>query len=174
MTPILRCASFVAATLWALGAIAAPNPVPWREGLTSSGQPDRDALSRLAEQQVGMVINLAPPQSDGSIADEGALVARQGVAYVNIPVDFRKPTQADFELFSAVMRAAADRKVLVHCQVNLRGSAFVFLYRVIHEGVSADNAADSLLGVWTPNPVWRQFIRETLDRHGKSAERLWF
>ena len=72
--------------------------------------------------------------------DEGKLVAEDGPTYVNIPVSWQQPTYEDFELFSAVMNGARDRKVLVHCQLNMRASAFTFLYRVIHEGVPPEEA----------------------------------
>jgi hypothetical protein len=50
-------------------------------------------------------------------------------------VSWQQPTYEDFALFSAVMNGARDRKVLVHCQLNMRASAFTFLYRVVHERV---------------------------------------
>ena len=82
-------------------------------------------------------MNLAPPTNQGAVADEGKLVAEDGPTYVNIPVSWQQPTYEDFELFSAVMNGARDRKVLVHCQLNMRASAFTFLYRVVHEACAA-------------------------------------
>jgi protein tyrosine phosphatase (PTP) superfamily phosphohydrolase (DUF442 family) len=146
------------------------NFVQWRDGLASSGQPDRSWLALAKERKYAMIVNLAPPQSDGSIGTEAAIVGKQGLVYVNIPVDFDKPTLRDFEFFSAVMKGAAGKNVLVHCQVNLRGSSFVYLYRAIHEGVAARDAAAKLAAVWVPNPVWRKFIEETMAHYGKKAE----
>ena len=88
-------------------------------------------------------MNLAPPSNQGAVADEGKLVAEDGPTYVNIPVVWQQPTYEDFELFSAVMNGARDRKVLVHCQLNMRASAFTFLYRVIHEDVRARRSHES-------------------------------
>jgi hypothetical protein len=39
-----------------------------------------------------LIANLAPPQSMGSIANERGIVSSKGVKYVNIPVDFMRPT----------------------------------------------------------------------------------
>jgi protein tyrosine phosphatase (PTP) superfamily phosphohydrolase (DUF442 family) len=146
------------------------NFVQWRDGLASSGQPDQSWLALAKQKKYVMIVNLAPPQSDGSIETEGAIAGKQGLVYVNIPVDFNKPVLRDFEFFSAVMKGAAGKNVLVHCQVNLRGSSFVYLYRAIHEGVPARDAAAKLAGVWVPNAVWRQFIEETMAHYGKKAE----
>ena len=148
------------------------NLVKWREGLTSSAQPTADYLARVKAQGFDMVINLAPPQSQGSIDNEGGIVGKQGVVYVNIPVNFGKPTAEDFRVFTDVMKSAAKNNVLVHCQVNLRGSSFTFLYRVIHESAPVDDTRRKLLGVWEPDPVWKKFIETTLEAHGEKVEIL--
>ena len=113
-----------------------------------------------------------PPQSHGSLANEGGLVAAKGVKYVNIPVDFTRPTAEDFRFFSEVMKAAGQSSVFVHCQANFRASSFVFLYRVIHEGAPVQETWAKLQSAWVPDRVWRRFIEETLKANGKSAELL--
>lgn len=156
-------------------AFAADRPenfVQWRDGLASSAQPQADWLGRVKEMKYDVLINLAPPQSHGSIANEGGIVASKGVNYVNIPVDFARPTPEDFRFFSEVVKASAGRNVFVHCQANFRGSSFVFLYRVIHEGAPVAEAWSKLQAVWVPEPVWRKFIEDTLKANGKAAELL--
>jgi protein tyrosine phosphatase (PTP) superfamily phosphohydrolase (DUF442 family) len=159
----------------ALAANAADNPenyVQWREGLASSAQPKAEWLAAVGGQKYATVVNLAPPQSHGSLANEGLLVAGKGVKYVNIPVDFTRPTAEDFRFFSEVMKAAGANSVFVHCQANFRASSFVFLYRVIHEGAPVQETWAKLQSAWVPDRVWRRFIEETLKPHGKSAELL--
>src|SRR5260221_3227791 len=146
------------------------NLVQWRKGLTSSAQPDRDWLQTARAQGYDMVINLAPPEYDTAIESEGALLARAGVVYVNIPVAWGRPTIEDFQLFSNVLKAAGGRNVLVHCQVNLRGSSFSFLYRVIHEAAPVNDSLAKLTGVWAPNPVWKKFIETVLAASGKKLD----
>src|SRR5439155_14734865 len=146
------------------------NFVQWRDGLASAAQPDATWLGRVKELHYDVVVNLAPPQVHGSIANEGGIVASKGVTYVNIPVDFMRPTAEDFRFFSEALKANAARNVFVHCQVNLRGSSFVFLYRVIHEGAPLNESLDNLYRVWTPDPVWKKFIEETLERNAKKVE----
>ena len=156
-------------------AVAADRPdnfVQWREGLASSAQPSAAWLGRVQEMKYDVLINLAPPQSHGSIANEGGIVASKGVSYVNIPVEFGRPTAEDFRFFSEVMKASAGRSVFVHCQANFRGSSFVFLYRVIHEGAPVSETWSKVQGAWVPDRVWRKFIEDTLKANGKSAELL--
>lgn len=136
----------------------------------SDAQPSAAWLGTVKDLKYDVLINLAPPQSHGSIANEGGIVGAKGVSYVNIPVDFMRPAAEDFRLFSEVMKAAAGRSVFVHCQANFRGSSFVFLYRVIHEGAPVGETGQKLQGVWVPEPQWKRFIEETLRANGKSAE----
>jgi protein tyrosine phosphatase (PTP) superfamily phosphohydrolase (DUF442 family) len=141
------------------------NYVVATDRLHTTGQPDAAALATLAEQGFELVVNLAPPSNANSVADEGKLVAEDGPTYVNIPVVWQKPTYEDFELFSAVMNGARDRKVLVHCQLNMRASAFTFLYRVIHEKTAPEEALKALSAVWIPRDQWATFTADVLARH---------
>jgi uncharacterized protein (TIGR01244 family) len=146
------------------------NYVAATERLHTAGQPDAATLATLAEQGFELVVNLAPPQNQGAVADEAKLVAEDGPTYVNIPVSWQQPTYEDFELFSAVMNGARDRKVLVHCQLNMRASAFTFLYRVIHEDVPPEEALQALRAVWIPREQWATFTADVLARHNVDFE----
>ncbi len=148
------------------------NLVQWRPGLTSSAQPDAAYLGQAKSLGYEMVINIAPPEYDAAVTDEGAILARQGVTYVNIPVDWGNPTAEDFRVFSDILNSAKKKNVLVHCQVNLRGSSFTFLYRMIHEGAPLDATRDKLTGVWMPRPTWKKFIETTMTANGKKMEWL--
>jgi protein tyrosine phosphatase (PTP) superfamily phosphohydrolase (DUF442 family) len=152
-------------------AAAEPQPVAINHvvvdaRLHTSGQPQTPALETLAERGFDSVINLAPPTVVGAVADERELLESSGIAYVNIPVDFRNPTYADFERFSEALRETRGGQVLVHCQVNARASTFTFLYRVVHEGVAPAEAFELVKQVWTPIEPWADFGERVLERHG--------
>ena len=173
-TPPLRlCSPFLLLALAATVGAQAPgadtalavNYVAATERLHTAGQPNAATLSSLAEQGFELVVNLAPPNNQGAVPEEGKLVAEDGPTYVNIPVNWQKPTYEDFELFSAVMNGARDRKVLVHCQLNMRASAFTFLYRVVHESVPPAEAMKALSAVWIPRDQWADFTADVLARN---------
>ena len=147
-------------------ALDAPNVVPISPRLVTSGQPSAEALARLAATGFGAVIYLAPPDVPGAVHDEAAIVGRQGLAYVNIPIKFNQPTDADFESFVAAMARLGERKVLVHCQVNMRASSMVFLYRVIVGREAPEAAYESVARVWSPEDPWKALIVGQLRRHG--------
>jgi protein tyrosine phosphatase (PTP) superfamily phosphohydrolase (DUF442 family) len=135
------------------------------ERLHTAGQPTAATLATLGERGFELVVNLAPPSSPGAVPEEGKLIAEDGPTYVNIPVSWQQPTYEDFELFSAVMNGARDRKVLVHCQLNMRASAFTFLYRVVHEHVPPEEAMTALRAVWIPRDQWATFTADVLKRN---------
>ena len=149
---------------------APANLVRWRANLTSSAQPNADYLKRAKALGYEVVINLAPPEYQEAVEAEGGILGTQGVTYLNIPVDFDNPTAEDFRVFSAMLKTVEKKNVLVHCQINLRGSSFTFLYRVIHEAASVDEARGKLNSVWAPNPAWKKFIESVLAANGKKVD----
>ncbi len=61
-------------------------------------------------------------------------------------------------------------KVLVHCQINLRASAMVFLYRVVNLKEDPRVAYESVAGVWSPDGRWRRLIEDQLRKHKVAFE----
>ncbi|MDI1301195.1 MAG: protein tyrosine phosphatase family protein [bacterium] len=136
------------------------------EKLCTSAQPLADDLARLGASGLQHVINLALPTSDNAVANEAALLAAQNINYVQIPVQWEAPKPEQFTLFSQVLWAMREGNVLVHCACNMRASAFVFLYRVLHEAVSLHEAALGMHLIWRPQGVWREFITQQLAEQG--------
>jgi len=145
-------------------ALAAPNAVIIDDNLVTAGQPTEASLRTLAAQGFAAVIYLAPPTVPDAVAGEADIVRQQGLEFINIPVNFGNPTSADFDAFVAAMKRLQGRKVLVHCQVNMRASSFTFLYRVIVRLERPEQAYESVARVWSPGGVWRRFIVAELKR----------
>jgi protein tyrosine phosphatase (PTP) superfamily phosphohydrolase (DUF442 family) len=150
----------------------APNRVDISPALTTSGQPTRDFLETLKSQGFEVVIYLAPPTVMDAIAEEPKILGRQGLVFVNIPIDFGKPTAADFDAFTRVMRAFEGRKLFVHCQMNFRASSMVFLHRAITLKEPPGPAWQSVHKAWVPNDVWKRYIVETLRANRVEFEPL--
>jgi len=150
--------------------IDAPNVVPVSPTLVTSGQPTAAALGRLGEQGFGAVIYLAPTTVSDAVRDEREIVERQGLAWINIPMRFDGPTDAEVEAFFDAMSRLAGRKVLVHCQLNLRGSTLTFLYRTIVRREPPEVAYEAVARVWSPQGPWKALIERQLQRHGIAFE----
>jgi protein tyrosine phosphatase (PTP) superfamily phosphohydrolase (DUF442 family) len=136
----------------------------------TAGQPTAEQFAPIKAAGYQVVVNLALPDSTYALPDEARLVVEQGMEYVHIPVIWESPTSQDLDQFFAVMEARQAEKVFVHCALNWRASAFVFLYRVIRQGIPLAEARKALLQIWKPNPVWHRFISDSLARAGLNGQ----
>ena len=137
------------------------------DNLSTSGQITYDQIASLKEAGFEVVVNLAPAdESRNSL--EGFLVTQEGMSYVQIPVSWRDPSERDLQMFFDVMETNKDRKVYVHCFANMRVSAFVYLYRTLHQDVSDEVARADLAKIWDPNSQaqWSSFIERMQEKHG--------
>ncbi len=150
--------------------LEAPNVVPISATLVTSGQPTAASLAQLSALGFGGVIYLALPTVSDAVPGEAEIVKGQGLAYVNIPIPFGKPTSADFQAFVTALAGMKGRKVLVHCQVNLRASSLVFLHRVIVGKESPETAYQSVISIWSPEGPWKALIVAELRKNGISFE----
>jgi protein tyrosine phosphatase (PTP) superfamily phosphohydrolase (DUF442 family) len=148
--------------------LRAPNVVPISATLVTSGQPTADALAKLAGQGFSAVIYLAPPTVADAVPGEAEIVRKQGLEFFNIPIPFGKPTDSDFESFVQLMKRLSGKKVLVHCQVNMRASTFVFLYRVIVNKENPEQAYEAVAKVWSPDGPWKALLTTQLHAAGVS------
>ncbi len=149
---------------------AAPNIVEVSPRLVTSGQPTAEALAGLRAQGFDAVVYLAPPTVSDAVRDEALIVGRQGLMFVNIPIRFDAPAEQDFEALAAVLKGLSERRVLVHCQINLRASSMVFLYRVIAAKEDPARAYEAVAAVWSPEGAWKRYLQTMLRKHGVDFE----
>ena len=85
-----------------------------------------------------------------------------GMSYVHIPVSWEKPTLQSLERFFEAMDQDKNSESLVHCRLNWRASAFVYLYRILRLKEDKSTALESLHQVWKPerNKTWSRFLLE--------------
>ncbi len=141
---------------------------PIGERIGTAGQPARDQFALIRQAGFDVVINLALPTSTDALPDEGSIVTSHGMAYLHIPVDFATPAPAHFRLFCQAMDGFSGQRVFVHCVANKRVSAFLYLYRILRQGVALDDAARDLTTIWEPDPAWARFIEDQLQANGSA------
>jgi protein tyrosine phosphatase (PTP) superfamily phosphohydrolase (DUF442 family) len=126
----------------------------------TGGQPTAEELRAAADKGVRTVVNLATFDPRRSLPGEGALVRELGMAYHHIPVDWGRPTAADFAVFEQILLARPPGKILIHCIANMRVTAFYALYALKHLGWT-EAEAEALRGaLWqgSHHPVWEAFV----------------
>jgi protein tyrosine phosphatase (PTP) superfamily phosphohydrolase (DUF442 family) len=150
---------------WAAGHADATGITNYRllsPSLATAGMPLPGQLALLAAQGYRAVINLARPDSPGAMADEAERVRALGMEYVAIPVIWEAPTERNLSDFYAAMDALRGQPVFVHCVINMRVSAFCYLYRVQRLGEPEPQARKDLLAIWDPDAVWEAFLADSL------------
>lgn len=156
-----------------VGLLELYNYYEYSPELLSAGQPRREQFPAIAKAGVEAVINLAPVTDPGALADEAEVVAKLGIGYVHIPVNWDHPPRADYESFLRAMEKFHGKRVLVHCYAGSRASAFVFLYRVLALDAERRAAHTTLEAIWANNPgyelpvvpQWRKLIDDVLAAH---------
>ena len=116
--------------------------------ITTSGKLEPVDPARLASVGVRHVVNLALDEHPEALADEGTLLAAEGIAYTHIPIPFDAPDKAHYAAFKAAL-AENEGPVHVHCIMNWRVSAFFYLLHREH-GMPDDEALPLMAKQWDP------------------------
>jgi protein tyrosine phosphatase (PTP) superfamily phosphohydrolase (DUF442 family) len=138
------------------------NFVSVSDDLGTAGQPTAEQLQAVKDAGYDVVINLATGTTPRDLPNEAELLASQELDYVHIPVVWEAPTAENLRQFFKAMDDNQDKKCFVHCIANMRVSAFVYLYRVLRQGVPESEARATMNRLWEPNAVWQNFIDKAL------------
>jgi len=128
----------------------------------NAGMPTAEEFELIQQQGYQHIINLIP----GDFSHEQQQVTSLGMSFQQIAVDWHQPTLENFQEFVKIMQQYQQDKVLVHCQLNYRASAFSYLYQVTQLGISAKLANSQMETVWQPEGTWLEFI-EMVEQHYK-------
>ena len=105
----------------------------------TGAQPRPEHFAMLKSRGVKTVLNLRTP-GEHRAEEEKAAVEAAGMTYVNIPVNYRNPTNADVDAFLEVTDDPAMRPMFIHCTAAIRVGAFWLIRRVVRDGMSWDAA----------------------------------
>lgn len=132
--------------------------------LATAGQPTAGQFSLIRDEGFEVVINLATTDSPHALSDEAALLESLDLEYIHIPVDFTAPEAENLLRFIEAMQKNRNKKCFVHCALNWRVSAFVFLYRTTSGESPVSEALQDLHAVWQPDKTWQSFIDSVLGQ----------
>jgi len=137
--------------------------------IATAGQPTEAEFSIIRDSGYQVVVNLALPESTNALPNEKAVVESQGMQYIHIPVIWERPTLEDFQRFVSVLETKVDKNIFVHCAMNMRVSAFIYLYRRIYQHMSDEDAKKDLHQIWVPNDTWQQFISQVIQHYNSGS-----
>ena len=123
----------------AVPAIGIDNFARVNDSYYRGAQPMGDQYASLARLGVKTIINLT---SDDAVADEQSMAEKNGMRYVNIPMDTRRnPTEKELTQFLSIVNDAANQPVYVHCVGGRhRTGVMTAVYRMTHDGITGKAA----------------------------------
>jgi protein tyrosine phosphatase (PTP) superfamily phosphohydrolase (DUF442 family) len=136
------------------------------ENLACSGYVTDEQFDYIWAYGFTHVISLLP----GDQSHEESMVTSRGMTFKHIPVSWGRPTMNNLEHYIDDMAGHRDEKVYLHCDANMRASAFMFLYRVTQMGVDKMTARNTLYEIWFPTGDWARFIERGLENYGFDPE----
>ncbi len=135
--------------------------------IATSGQPTVEQFAEIKAAGYDVVVNLAMETSSNWLPNEAEVVAAQGMDYVHLPVEWEYPTLGDAEQFFEVLQGGGDRKFWIHCALNMRVSAMMYLYHRIYRSMKDLEATQYLNRIWVPNEVWQNFMDAVIELYGE-------
>ncbi|WP_410211391.1 protein tyrosine phosphatase family protein [Aquirhabdus sp.] len=135
------------------------------DNLATSGQPQLDEFDLIAKAGFEIVINLALTDASNAITNEDRRVLECGMDYLNLPLLFDHPSLSQALYLLNFLHASQDKKIWLHCALNMRVSSLVYLYRTHHLAMPELDALALLHDVWTPNNVWQQLIQQVNEHY---------
>ncbi|MFT3931633.1 MAG: protein tyrosine phosphatase family protein [Spongiibacteraceae bacterium] len=137
--------------------------------IASGGQPLPHQFSEIQKAGYSIVINLAMSDATNAVPEEEKIVSSLGLTHIHIPVPFDRPDLSHVKAFFGIMDAFKTEKVFVHCALNLRVSAFLYLYLTHRHNLSPEQATTPFLTAWQPkmDEKWRGILGLTKQELGE-------
>lgn len=139
------------------------NYIQVNENLATSGQPTKEQFEQISKDGYEIVINLAVAHSDGKIEKEDDIVSSLGMIYIHIPVEFLEPTTKNLKDFIEILSSVSHRKVWLHCILNYRASAFMYVYHKYILKTPFDNIDMRVFEEWSPDESWQKIMKTPLE-----------
>ena len=94
----------------------------------------------------------------GALKQEDKIVSKNGMMYIHIPINWKKPEKKRLKLFLSLLETLEkeNKKIFIHCILNHRVSAFMYLYKKIvlkQEDTKLIAPKD-----FEPNKVWKKLM----------------
>jgi len=139
------------------------NYIKINELIATSGQPTPEEFKEIKDYDYEVVINLALHDSSNAIKDEDKIVTSLGMSYFHIPVDFENPSIYDLKLFINILQSLGSSKVWIHCALNYRVSAFMYVYHKYVLNTPFENLDLTIFEQWQPELVWQDLMKVTSE-----------
>lgn len=136
--------------------------------LLLAGQPEPEDWARLQRRGYRLIINM---RSDAERAAAQEAVARtHGLDYIHLPLPAYELEPEHLAEFSDIVSRHKDEPVVIHCRTASRVALVWMLYRVVHEGLSHEEAEAELRAAGYDEDSMATFLFCAEDFFDRAAE----
>lgn len=139
------------------------NYIQINENIATSGQPTPEQFEQIAKDGYEIVINLAVAHSDGKLENEDDIVSTLGMTYIHIPVEFLDPTKKNLKDFIDILSSLKSKKIWVHCIMNYRVSAFMYVYHKYILKTPFEKISLEVFDEWSPDEKWQAIMKTPIE-----------
>jgi len=139
------------------------NYIKINDNISSSGQPTKEQFEEIAKDNYEIIINLSSDNSENKLENEDEILSKLGLIYIHLPVDFLSPTKKNLKDFIDILSFFSEKKVWVHCIMNYRVSAFMYVYHKYILKTPFENINLEVFEKWSPDEKWQEIMKTSLD-----------
>ncbi|MGB6329519.1 MAG: protein tyrosine phosphatase family protein [Halarcobacter sp.] len=139
------------------------NYIKINDNISSSGQPTKEQFEEIAKDNYEIIINLSSDNSENKLENEDEILSKLGLIYIHLPVDFLSPTKKNLKDFIEILSFFSEKKVWVHCIMNYRVSAFMYVYHKYILKTPFENINLEVFEKWSPDEKWQEIMKTSLD-----------
>jgi protein tyrosine/serine phosphatase len=161
ITAVLVATLWLGSSVWAQSGVAIDNFGRVNDSYFRGAQPQGADYASLAALGVKTIINLT---SDDADPTEEGIVTRNGMTYIQIPMNTRvQPTKDQLATFLNVVNDPAKQPVYVHCVGGRhRTGVMTAVFRMTHDGWTSDRAFKEMkqykYGADFLHPEFKRFV----------------
>lgn len=133
--------------------------------ISTSGTIKYIDVSKVSDDGYALVINLLPDDNEHARENEKADFDKQNIQYVYLPIDWDKPTDAEYLEFESVMNQFKDKKIHIHCAANFRVTAFYGVYACRNLGWTKEQCIELTSVFWDVSKFskWQRLISVLIE-----------
>ena len=141
------------------------------DGVAVGGQPTAEQVPSLAAFGYRTVLSLRL-QSEFDNAPVALAVRKAGMAYMNVPISAKEPTDAAVDEFLRITDDPGIYPVYIHCGSGNRAAALWMIRRVLREGWQLGLAMTEAQKAGLKSEEMRDFVFGYIQRHGVAQAAL--
>jgi protein tyrosine phosphatase (PTP) superfamily phosphohydrolase (DUF442 family) len=138
--------------------------------ISTAGQPLADEIGLVSENGFQVVIFLALFENS-ELPQEKEMIENMGLIFEHIPVVFKNPQIPEFTCFIEIIKKHNDKKIFIHCEMNMRVSVFMSLYFMVIENLPYKDAMRLINKIWQPDEIWKKFMKDVMIEFNISEEK---